>query len=80
MRAAFPPDRIFVIPNAVDTSQFKPNPKLQFPKNTINIVVMSRLIYRKGVDLLVEIIPDIILKYPSVRFIIGGDGPKRDVL
>ena len=41
---------------------------------------MSRFTYRKGVDLLVEIIPDIILKYPSVRFIIGGDGPKWDVL
>ena len=80
LRAAFPPEKIFVIPNAINTEEFKPNPVLQSPKGTINIVVMSRLTYRKGVDLLVSVIPDIVLKYPSVRFIIGGDGPKMDIL
>lgn len=80
LRAAIQPDKIFVIPNAVNTSEFKPNPQMQKPKNTINIVVVSRLAFRKGVDLLVDIIPLILLKYPDVRFIIGGDGPKRDIL
>ena len=28
LRAAVRPDKIFVIPNAVDSSQFKPNPDL----------------------------------------------------
>jgi len=60
LRAAVRPDKIFVIPNAVDTSQFIPNPDLQRPKNTINIVVMCRLTYRKGIDLLVDIIPEIV--------------------
>lgn len=32
--------------------------------------------YRKGVDLLIDIIPEIIRKYPDAYFIIGGDGPK----
>ena len=41
---------------------------------------MCRLTYRKGVDLLVDVIPAIVLKYPTVRFIIGGDGPKMDIL
>lgn len=36
--------------------------------------------YRKGVDLLVDIIPEIIRKYPDVHFIIGGDGPKKAIL
>ena len=36
--------------------------------------------YRKGVDLLVDIIPTIIRKYPDVHFIIGGDGPKLAIL
>ena len=77
LRAAIDPQIIWVIPNAVDTTRFTPNPELINPKNKINIVVVSRLHFRKGVDLLVDIIPEIIKKYPEVHFIIGGDGPKK---
>ena len=38
------------------------------------------MFYRKGVDLLVDIIPEITRKYPNVYFIIGGDGPKKPLL
>ncbi len=38
---------------------------------------MSRLVYRKGIDLLFEVIPEICKKFPNVHFVIGGDGPKR---
>jgi phosphatidylinositol N-acetylglucosaminyltransferase subunit A len=40
----------------------------------INIVFISRLQYRKGVDLLLAIIPKILSMFPNVNFIIGGDG------
>ena len=80
LRAAINPKSIYVIPNAVDASRFKPNPGLRYPVNRINIVVVSRMFYRKGVDLLVDIIPEIIKKYPDVYFIIGGDGPKKAIL
>ena len=36
------------------------------------IVVVSRLVYRKGTDLLVGIIPIICNKYPEVDFLIGS--------
>jgi len=39
-------------------------------------VVISRLAYRKGVDLLVASAPRVCAKFPNVRFLIGGDGPK----
>lgn len=39
--------------------------------------MLSRLVYRKGIDLLVAIIPRICQAHPNVRFVIGGDGPKR---
>jgi phosphatidylinositol N-acetylglucosaminyltransferase subunit A len=42
----------------------------------IKIVVISRLVYRKGVDLLVGIIPCICHAHDHVDFIIGGDGAK----
>lgn len=37
---------------------------------------ITRLQYRKGVDLLIGLIPKIVAKYPHVNFIIGGDGDK----
>jgi phosphatidylinositol glycan class A protein len=81
LRAAVDPSIIYVIPNAVDTTRFKPNFSLR-PKdpNKINIVVVSRMMYRKGVDLLIDIIPEIIRKYPNVNFILGGDGDKLPLI
>jgi phosphatidylinositol glycan class A protein len=60
LRAAVDPSKIYVIPNSVDTLQFTPNPGLRYPVNMINIVVICRLTFRKGVDLLVDVIPVIL--------------------
>ncbi|GAV64347.1 Glycos_transf_1 domain-containing protein/PIGA domain-containing protein [Cephalotus follicularis] len=76
LRSGLPPEKVFVIPNAVDTAMFKPAPERP-SSNEIVIVVISRLVYRKGADLLVEVIPEVSRLYPNVRFIVGGDGPKR---
>ncbi|PKC10421.1 UDP-Glycosyltransferase/glycogen phosphorylase [Rhizophagus irregularis] len=76
LRAALNPQMVSVIPNAVVASQFKPDPGAQDP-NFITIVVASRLVYRKGMDLLVAAIPRICQMHSKVKFIIGGDGPKR---
>lgn len=46
------------------------------PHDTVNIVVISRLFYNKGIDLLVAAIPRILENHPNTRFIIAGDGPK----
>ncbi|KAJ7098258.1 glycosyltransferase family 4 protein [Mycena epipterygia] len=70
---------VYVIPNALVPEQFQPCP----PKSsdTITIVVLSRLAFRKGIDLLVATAPRICAAFPNVRFIVGGDGPKLiDVL
>ncbi|XP_051138717.1 phosphatidylinositol N-acetylglucosaminyltransferase subunit A [Andrographis paniculata] len=76
LRSGLPPEKVFVIPNAVDTAMFKPAPERLSSKEIV-IVVISRLVYRKGADLLVEIIPEVCNLHPNVRFVIGGDGPKR---
>lgn len=47
------------------------------PQRRTTIVVLSRLMYRKGIDLLVDAIPLICHAHPQVDFLIGGDGPKR---
>lgn len=46
------------------------------PSDTITIVVISRLFYNKGTDLLIASIPRILAAHPNVRFIIAGSGPK----
>ncbi|KAL5726107.1 phosphatidylinositol N-acetylglucosaminyltransferase [Ranunculus cassubicifolius] len=76
LRSGLPPGKVFVIPNAVDTAVFKPAPE-KLSRHEIIIVVISRLVYRKGADLLVEVIPEVCRLHQNVRFIVGGDGPKR---
>ncbi|KAK7400538.1 hypothetical protein VNO78_11747 [Psophocarpus tetragonolobus] len=76
LRSGLATEKVFVIPNAVDPAMFKP--ALEHPSGSeIVIVVISRLVYRKGADLLVEVIPEVCQLHPNVRFIIGGDEPKR---
>ncbi|KDR68355.1 hypothetical protein GALMADRAFT_256998 [Galerina marginata CBS 339.88] len=65
---------VYAIPNALVAEQFKPS--VQPPTDTITIVVLSRLAYRKGIDLLVATAPKICALFPNVNFVVGGDGPK----
>jgi phosphatidylinositol glycan class A protein len=76
LRAAIRPQDVSVIPNAVDTSRFKPAEFSPPAGDRLTIVVISRMTYRKGVDLLVDIIPTICKLYPHTHWVIGGDGPK----
>ena len=52
------------------------SPKQLGPNDTITIVVISRLFYNKGTDLLIAAIPRILANEPKVKFIIAGSGPK----
>ena len=74
---------VSVIPNAVDSTQFTPSTDMQHKQSNpdrIKIIVISRLVYRKGADLLVDIIPVICERYTHVDFIVGGDGNKSILL
>lgn len=43
------------------------------------MVIVSRLVYRKGVDLMAGVIAKM-KNETNVNFLIGGDGPKRGLL
>ncbi|XP_076256023.1 phosphatidylinositol glycan anchor biosynthesis class A isoform X2 [Rhynchophorus ferrugineus] len=79
LRGKVESDRVSVIPNAVDTYAFTPNPS-QRAQCQITVVVVSRLVYRKGVDLTAQLIADICHKFKQIHFLIAGDGPKRWLL
>ncbi|KAJ3291010.1 hypothetical protein HK104_006377 [Borealophlyctis nickersoniae] len=76
LRASLDPLNVSVIPNAVVADDFEPDPAARDPSK-ITIVITSRLVYRKGTDLLVSVIPRICSMFENVNFVIAGDGPKR---
>eukprot|EP00890_Picochlorum_soloecismus_P000578 jgi/Picsp_1/1520/NSC_04998-R1_c transferase len=80
LRACIPPARVHVVPNAVEIGSFYPvrhDTIASLREADRTVVVMSRLVYRKGIDLLSYIIPILAKKHRALRFVIGGDGPKR---
>lgn len=67
LRAKFDPRKTFTVPNAVDSQKFTPDPSIREKEliksgnpDQINVVFISRLEYRKGVDLLIGIIPKVL--------------------
>ena len=57
-----PKELVSVIPNAVDSEVFKPDfarPTPPPPPGPIVVVIGSRLVYRKGIDLVAAIVPRI---------------------
>lgn len=75
LRASLDPTSVSVIPNAVVAENFRPDPT-KASKDHLTIVVISRLFYNKGTDLLVAAIPRICEIHPTVHFLIAGSGPK----
>ena len=90
VRASIHHKNVTTIPNAVDCTRFIPKNFNQKQSNNNNdyhnktskftIIMMNRLVYRKGINLMIEIIPTICKQFNQVHFMIGGDGPKRRAL
>ncbi|MBI5787290.1 MAG: glycosyltransferase family 4 protein [Candidatus Schekmanbacteria bacterium] len=67
-----PHQEIGVIYNGIDVDEFKP----QVRKNSgkINLIIVSRLIGRKGIDYLLRAMPEVIKKFPQITLTIIGEG------
>ena len=78
MRAHLNPKDVSTIPNAIDPKLFVPDLSRRGDGLTVgervNIVILSRLVFRKGIQIAVRVIPKICAKFPNVYFIVGGDG------
>ena len=85
LRTSVPPEMVSVIPNAVDSVVFRPGKQARSPE-VVTVVIGSRLVYRKGIDLVVDVIPPICNKRfgreneVRIDFLVAGDGPKRILL
>lgn len=76
LRAELDPRKVSVIPNAVVADKFTPVRRRREAKR-ITVVALSRLVRRKGLDLLLAVIPAVCKRHPLVDFIIAGEGPMR---
>ncbi len=82
------PDRITVIPNAVDLTVFNPEKydrkecrrQLGIAEQDIVVGFVGRLNYVKGVDILVEAMSYLLAKSPDYLLLLVGDGPERKKL
>jgi glycogen synthase len=80
-----PPEKIDVIPNGVDPRPFDRfnHQDLSWFRNTLArpdekiVFYVGRLVWEKGLQVLVDAAPQIVSIYPNVRFVIAGGGDFR---
>jgi phosphatidylinositol alpha-1,6-mannosyltransferase len=84
--AKFPIDRVFILPNCVDLARFRPQPKdstlieryaLQSSKVIMTVGRLASLERYKGFDEVIELMPRLLARYSSLKYLIVGDGPDR---
>ncbi len=68
LRACVDPARCVALPNAVDRTRFRPDfsQRPGADDEVVHVVVMSRMVYRKGIDLLVGVLPIVCARWPQV--------------
>jgi glycosyltransferase involved in cell wall biosynthesis len=77
------PNKIKVLHNGVDLNRFKPLPtvkeetrkKMGIPKNAKVVLTVRRLVYKNGVDTLIDAANLAVKKKQNIVFIIAGKGP-----
>ncbi len=75
---SYVPAQYEIIPNGVDTQWFRPDvkPLEQYQDGKLNILFLSRLEYRKGLNYLLKAFLEIKREIPNTRLIVCGSGTK----
>lgn len=71
-----PEDRVHVRPVGVDVRRFTPSPEIA--EGAPTILFVGRLVEKKGLEHLLEAMPTVLARIPSVRLRVVGDGPLRE--
>ncbi|MEM2099032.1 MAG: glycosyltransferase family 4 protein [Candidatus Bathyarchaeia archaeon] len=76
-------EKIVCMHNAVDLDRFKPLPKVKdtlreklgIPKDIVVAITVRRLVYKNGVDTLIECAKKAVKNNPKLLFVVVGEGP-----
>lgn len=78
--------KLIKIAPGIDTDHFAPDPTavqlrrdLGLPDKKV-IVSVGRLVHRKGQDILIQSMPEVLAKHPTAHILMVGEGPYRGVL
>ncbi len=66
-----------LVPNGIDLEKFR---LYEGERNKFEITTTSTLIPRNGIDLLIEAMPAVLLKFPEAKLKIAGEGPMEQSL
>lgn len=69
-----PSDKIYVLPNTMDFSNYNPNID---EVKTYDIVSLGRLSFEKRLDRLINIVYELKKEFPWIKVAIGGRGPEK---
>jgi glycosyltransferase involved in cell wall biosynthesis len=80
------PEKVKVLHNGVDLVKFRPmagkreemRKKLGIPQNAIVVLTVRRLVYKNGVDTLIDSANIAVKKNPRIMFLAVGKGPDSD--
>lgn len=78
-------EKINVVPEGVDLEKFNPNIDSsdiieKYGDGNKIVLTVSRLVKRKGHDMVIKALPDVLKKVPDVRYLIVGTGPEESNL
>jgi glycosyltransferase involved in cell wall biosynthesis len=86
LRLGAKPSKVKVVYNGVDLARFRPiagkreemRKKLGISKNSIVVLTVRRLVYKNGIDTLIDTARIAIKKNPRIVFLVVGKGPDLD--
>jgi phosphatidylinositol alpha-1,6-mannosyltransferase len=83
------PDQFFILPNCVDVNSFAPEPRnlvlaerygVQENKIILTVGRVASQERYKGFDEVIEAMPELVRRFPTLKYLIVGDGDDRDRL
>lgn len=72
-------DPVHVVPNGIDFDGYR-NPPRSVSVPPFDLLVVSRLVHRKGIDLLLHAMATVVEERPETTLGVAGTGPRRQAL